>query len=125
MVYKNTQDLSKVQKERRKELRSPLRVVRMKVETNQDVFFGYAKNISASGLFIPTVNPKSVGDRFKLKFKLPDSSREIVVLAEVVWNRTYSKSEEYEPGMGVRFVEISEEDAEEIRRFVNSDGKKE
>jgi|YNPNPStandDraft_1061719.scaffolds.fasta_scaffold91311_2 uncharacterized protein (TIGR02266 family) len=125
MVYRNTGDLSKVQKERRKELRSPLRVVRMKVETNQDVFFGYANNISAGGLFISTVNPRDIGERFKLKFKLPGTTKEIVVTAEVVWKRTYSQSEEYEPGMGIKFVEISEEDAEAIRRFVNSESNKE
>ncbi|MCX7943566.1 MAG: TIGR02266 family protein [Deltaproteobacteria bacterium] len=125
MVYKNDRDLSKVQKERRKELRVYLRVFKMKVETSKDVFFGYAKNISASGLFIPTLNPKNVGERFRLKFKLPNTEKEIIVLAEVVWNRHYSQSDKYEPGMGIKFVEISEEDAELIRQFVNSDSIKE
>ncbi len=125
MVYQKDRDLSKVQKERRKELRVYLRVFKMKVETSKDVFFGYAKNISASGLFVPTVNPKNVGERFRLKFRLPGSEREIIVLAEVVWNRSYSDSDEFEPGMGIRFVEISDEDAESIRQFVNSDSSKE
>ncbi|MCX7957415.1 MAG: TIGR02266 family protein [Deltaproteobacteria bacterium] len=125
MVYKENRDLSKIQKERRKELRVYLRVFKMKVETSKDVFFGYAKNISASGLFVPTVNPKKVGERFKLKFRLPGSMKDIVVTAEVVWSRLYSDSDEYEPGMGIRFAEISEEDAESIRQFVNSDLSKE
>lgn len=123
MVYRNDHRLSNVQKERRRELRVYLRVLKMKLETSKDVFFGYAKNISAGGLFIPTVNPKNVGERFKLKFRLPNSDKDIIVTAEVVWNRTYSNSDEYEPGMGIRFVEISEEDAELIRKFVNSDSK--
>ncbi len=121
MVYKNDVDISRVQKERRKELRTHLRIYMIKIETQRDVFFGYAKNISASGLFVPTVNPKKVGERFKLKFRLPDSNKDIVVLAEVVWSRTYSNSNEFEPGMGIKFVEISDEDAESIRNFVNSD----
>lgn len=121
MVYKDNRGILKIQKERRRELRAYLRIYKMKIETNKDVFFGYAKNISASGLFVPTVNPKPVGERFRLKFTLPDSNREIVVFAEVVWNRTYSNSNEFEPGMGIKFIEISEEDAESIRQFVNSD----
>ncbi|MGB9600690.1 MAG: TIGR02266 family protein [Myxococcota bacterium] len=123
MVYKNNDGLQKIQKERRRELRVYLRVFRMKVEMNKDVFFGYAKNISAGGLFVPTVNPKPVGERFKLKFTLPNSNHEIVVLAEVVWNRTFSNSSEFEPGMGIKFVEISNEDASLIREFVNSESK--
>ncbi len=120
MVYRNKQPFSNVQKERRRELRVYLRIFKMKVDTAKDVFFGYAKNISASGLFIPTVNPKNVGERFNLKFKLPNSDKEIVVLAEVVWNREYSESEEFEPGMGIKFIQIPDEDAELIRKFVDS-----
>lgn len=123
MIYKCDKDLSRIQKERRKELRVALLVYKMRIEDSKAVFFGYARNISAGGLFVPTLNPKNVGERFRLRFRLPGSSRDIEVLAEVVWKRTYSESREFEPGMGLKFVEISEEDAEEIRRFVNSDSK--
>ncbi len=123
MVYKNSGDFSCVQKERRRELRVPLRVIRVKIETNTDVFFGYAKNISAGGLFISTVNPKGVGEKFKLKITLPNSKKEIVVMAEVVWSRKFSESKEYEPGMGIKYIEITDEDAELIRQFVNSEKK--
>lgn len=119
MIYKKGNDLLGIQKEKRRELRVPLRLVRVNMEARKDVFFGYAKNISASGLFVPTVNPKAVGEKFRLKFALPDSKREIIVTAEVVWNRRFSEAGEYEPGMGIKFIEISDEDADLIREFVD------
>jgi uncharacterized protein (TIGR02266 family) len=108
----------KVQKERRRHLRAPIPVRRVGVLGRGNVFFGYAGDISASGMFIRTVNPRKPGDQFTVVFSLPGSKSEIRVTAEVVWAREHSKGSEYDPGMGLKFVDIDEQAAQSIREFV-------
>jgi uncharacterized protein (TIGR02266 family) len=107
-----------VQKERRRNLRAPIPVRRLKVGGSGNVFFGYAGDISASGMFISTVNPRRRGEQFSLQFSLPGQAAPISVTAEVVWIREHSAGEEFPPGMGIRFLEIDERAAAAIRDFV-------
>ncbi len=112
--FKENNNLNK-----RRYLRSPILVTKVKAEQNGKVFFGYAKNVSKVGIFIQTVNPKDEGERFKLEFQLPGGGETITCTAEVVWKRSYHPSEEYEPGMGLRFIDISEEISAKIDKWAN------
>lgn len=106
----------------RKSLRAPLIVLRVKLDDGRKSFFGYAKNISRSGLFIATVNPRDPGERFDVEMTLPAPLGHSVQCAcEVVWKRLYRKGSPHEPGMGLRFLELPEEMAEAIDRWVSTE----
>lgn len=82
------------------------------------MFFGYAGDISASGMFISTVNPRRKGEQFALQFTVPGAPAPISVNAEVAWVREHSTNAEFPPGMGIRFLDITDEAAAAIRAFV-------
>jgi uncharacterized protein (TIGR02266 family) len=90
------------------------------VDGRGNIFFGYAGNLSASGMFISTVNPKRPGEQFALVFKIPGTGGEIAVTAEVIWVREHDPKSALEPGMGIRFLEISEEAVRQIRSYVSA-----
>jgi len=90
------------------------------VEENRRVFFGYARNISRSGFFITTLNPREVGDRFPVEMTLPEPVElTIRCQCEVVWNRNFSKGSPYEPGMGLKFNDLPEGEADIIDAWVH------
>ncbi len=104
-------------------LRSPLLVLKVRLDDGGKVFFGYGKNISRSGIFIATVNPREPGERFQIEIPLPPPiKRTIQCGCEVVWKREFSKKSRYEPGMGLRFVDLPAEVADAIEQWVRSRG---
>ena len=109
-------DQSKSQ--RRKNLRAPLIVLNNVNEDGSRTFFGYGKNVSRGGLFIGSVNPRALGARFRLEIPLPAPLPTVQCECEVVWNREFSKKSLHEPGMGLRFLNLSEETAELIDQWV-------
>jgi len=110
--------------DQRKHLRSPLIVLRVKLDDGRKSFFGYAKNISRSGLFIASVSPKEPQERFQVELSLPAPiNRSVQCTCEVVWKRPYSKGAPHEPGMGLRFLDLPEEVAVAIDRWIQSAGR--
>jgi len=107
--------------DQRKNLRSPLLILKVKIDDGGKVFFGYAKNISKSGLFIATVNPHEPGSHFQIEVPLPEPlGTSVQCEAEVVWKRHYTRGGPYEPGMGLRFVNLPLELAESIDGWIKS-----
>lgn len=107
--------------DQRKNLRSPLLILKVKLDDGDRAFFGYAKNISKSGLFIATVNPHEPGSRFQIEVPLPEPlSSSVQCGAEVVWKRHYTRGGPYEPGMGLRFLDLPLEVAESIDGWIKS-----
>jgi len=103
------------QAHRRRILKKPLIVLQTKPEAARATFFGYAKNISRGGMFVASVNPPRPGSRFVVEFSLPGRGPgRAVCQAEVVWNRTFSKRGPYEPGMGMRFLDLPDDQATAI-----------
>ncbi len=112
-----TQELKEAQ--RRKHLRAPMIILNIINAGGNKTFFGYGKNISRGGLFISTVNPRETGARFRLEVPLPAPILKIIQCeCEVVWNRQFSKNSTLEPGMGLRFLDLAEADAEIIDRWI-------
>jgi len=106
----------------RKHLRSPLIVLRVKLDDGRKTFFGYAKNISRSGLFIASVNPKEPLERFPVELSLPAPiGRTVRCTCEVVWKRLYSKGDPKEPGMGLKFLDMPEEVAVAIDHWIKAE----
>ena len=113
----------KTQADKRKNLRSPLLTLRVKLDDGSKVFFGYTKNISRSGMFISSINPKSTGEIFQVEIPLPSPVNQTVQCScEVVWNRHFQKKALYEPGMGLKFLGLSEDMAAIIDRWVHETG---
>ncbi len=105
----------------RKTLRAPLIVLRVKVDEGGKTFFGYARNISCSGMFIPATSPREPGSRFVVEISLPAPiDRTVQCPCEVVWQRQFSRKAKHEPGMGLKFIEMPEEIAAAIDAWVKS-----
>ncbi|MDT8440210.1 MAG: TIGR02266 family protein [Desulfuromonadales bacterium] len=103
-------------------LRRPLLVERIPCEDTQKTFFGYAKNLSRGGLFVATLKPRQPGDEFILEMTLP--IREPLALrcrCEVVWTRNFRRKSPLEPGMGLRFLDLTEEVAARIDEWVRGE----
>lgn len=108
-----------VQANQRRTLRAPLLVRKIRLEENRKVFFGYSKNLSRGGMFIATVNPLAPGCRVKVELPLPPPlSGTVSCECEVVWQRRYSPGNSYDPGMGLRFLDLSEEAGQVIDDWV-------
>lgn len=117
---KDTED--SIQKSKRRDLRAPLIVQKVKLEDNQRVFFGYSKNISRSGMFIASVNPLEPGTKVDVEIPLPsDHNRTVRCQCEVIWKRMFAKKSIYEPGMGLKFLDIPEELAQELDNWVKQE----
>lgn len=84
-------------------------------ETQDTFLYASITNISELGIFVATDQPLEVGTRLRLRF-LPPGAPEAFVLAGVVqWvNPIRVLAENLNPGMGVRFVDLSPEDRERI-----------
>jgi len=84
-------------------------------------FFGYARNISHTGVFIETISPRDVGEEFSIEFTIPGTEILIKCKAQVVWNRRFSEKGPYEPGMGLQFVDLDPEVAGRIKDWVKKE----
>lgn len=103
----------------RQYLRAPLIIQKVHLDTDRTVFFGYSKNISCSGLFIATTNPIEVGERINLEIPLPEPIGGTVrCCCEVVWKRPLGKHLPFEPGIGLKFIDMPPELAKEIDQWI-------
>lgn|SRR5690606_3702551 len=75
-----------------------------------------ATNVSEHGIFIQTDQPKKKGTLIELEFSLPDSNEKIKVLGKVMWVNPFRKDSDknYNPGMGIRFENLSDIDRETL-----------
>jgi uncharacterized protein (TIGR02266 family) len=75
-------------------------------------------NLSEGGVYLRTLEPLPEGSFLHIKFKLPLDSEKINLAAEVVRTFPLGTQLEVEPGMGLRFIDISENTLLRIRNFV-------
>lgn len=102
----------------RRPLHAPLTVLKTDGNGGPKTFFGYAKNISRSGMMIGATRPKEPGSRFLLEIPLPALDMVATCTCEVVWKREWAKKKCHEPGMGLRFLDLPEEIATAIENWV-------
>ncbi len=92
----------------RRDLRNPLRVECVRASGAKPTFLGYAGNLSETGVFINTLNPRPPGTRVRVVLHMPGiSKRRFSSIAEVRWTRGYEGSSGMPAGMGLRFLELS------------------
>lgn len=105
----------------RRNLRSPLLILKVNLDDSAKTFFGYAKNISKSGMFVATVSPREPGERYPVEIIVSQvQPQPLRCTCEVVWKRPFDPKSRYEPGMGVRFVDLPEEIAEKLDNWIKS-----
>ncbi len=110
----------------RRELRQPLTVLKATNNSGPKTLFGYACNLSRSGMLISTINPRKPGSRYEVEFALPKPANVVARCeCEVVWKRTWAKEDRHRPGMGLRFIDLCEEAATAIEDWVEREARAE
>jgi len=89
----------------------------MHSETN--FYAGFSGDVSMGGLFIATYKPLPVGTRTTVSFVLP-GGHHVVTAGEVTWVRDAMNEMDAAPGMGVRFMELSDTDRHYIAEFTRN-----
>jgi uncharacterized protein (TIGR02266 family) len=87
-------------------------------------YIGFLCNISATGLFLRASLNLTPGSELGLKFSLPDSERVFDTKGVVKWSTPVNTITSYFGGAAVMFTSISDEEKEEIRRFVEREQKR-
>ena len=92
--------------------------------SGETFLFAYLQNISEMGIFIRTDRPQAVGTRLRLRFqsdKLPGDSNTLVLEGEVTWVNPWRESgDNLNPGMGVRFMELTADTREQVVSLVRT-----
>ena len=87
-------------------------------ETEQTFLYASITNISEMGIFVATHEPLEVGTRLTLRFAMPGDEAPFILSGQVQWvNPIRMLADNPNPGMGIRFVELSTENRE---RIINS-----
>jgi|SRR5689334_6125161 type IV pilus assembly protein PilZ len=88
--------------------------------SGETFLFAYLKNISAMGIFIRTNEPLAIGTSLRLRFHV-DEDDPLVLDGEVTWiNPFRPNGENLNPGMGVRFTELTRERREQVVALVRT-----
>jgi two-component system chemotaxis response regulator CheY len=84
-------------------------------------YHSYLLNVSASGLFLHTVQKLEEGTIINLKFHLPDYDITIDVDGVVEWQTKLSEEENFFCGAGISFTNLSQEYQLLLRQFVQKE----
>ena len=104
-------------RERRGSQRHPLRIL-VDYSSVDSFFSEMATNINEGGMFLATDAPAELDQLVKLALRLPGLTQPIEVEARVAW---MSRGEGgAEPGIGLQFLELSDEVRETINRLVRT-----
>jgi uncharacterized protein (TIGR02266 family) len=89
--------------------------------SDTNLFVGFSENISEGGLFVATPDPLPLGARVTVSFTLPNQRDAIRCDTQVAWNLGTDNSTrvtERVPGMGLKFVNLTDTDRDRLRVFV-------
>lgn len=84
-------------------------------DSDHNEYSGYTENVSEGGAFVATPSPLAIGEPLDLKITLA-TGEDLVIRTRVAWVRP--ASEEAAGGMGVQFVDLTDEIRDRIRKFV-------
>jgi type IV pilus assembly protein PilZ len=84
-------------------------------ETEDTFLYASITNISALGIFVRTSQPLEIGTRVTLRFAPPGARAPFVLAGVVQWvNPVKVLAENRNPGMGIRFVDLTPLDRERL-----------
>ena len=89
----------------------------LRIESQEKLVAVYTRNVSKTGMFIPTVEPLQPGTKLSLHVDHPVTGRELPLAAEVRWVCT--EGPESEHGMGVMLLLAEDGDDDDFLRFMN------
>ena len=101
------------------ERESPRQPCRLTVDyANQDATgIEHILDISTGGVFIETHASMALGQELTLKFSLPDSAETFEVKGKIIWSDP--------KGIGVKFIEIGQQEVDKIKSYLESKTKDE
>jgi type IV pilus assembly protein PilZ len=90
--------------------------------SEETFLFAYIKDISAMGIFIRTHAPEPAGTRLNLRFTPPGFGERLELEGVVIWVNPYrpGDSENLNPGMGIKFVDLEPEQRARLTEFVKT-----
>jgi len=99
--------------------RARIQALPVKVTGECARFYGYSRDISTSGMQVRAFShcpdwPKTVGDKIRIEFEMPDNSIEICCKGEIVWNDVPKHRSESFVLQGIKFVDLTPEAQERI-----------
>jgi len=108
--------------ENRQHERAPIKLeLNYRDATGGNFLFEHATNISHGGLFIETQHPLPIGARLVVRFQPPGGADDLQLDGEVMWvNPWVDGGENPNPGMGIRFENLSSDDRETIASIVKA-----
>lgn len=92
--------------------------VEVNLESEHNFYTGFTENISTGGLFIATRDLIPIGTQMQMVFTL--SGVELNATVEVRWHRLEQSGDEgLSPGMGVRFLNLTDGEQAAINDFID------
>jgi uncharacterized protein (TIGR02266 family) len=91
----------------------------LKYTDKKAVIDALTENASSDGLFINTENPLEKGEHFQIELHLPGLADPVKVKSKVIWVRKDSEETDEPNGMGVKFVEITNEDKQTLKEYLS------
>jgi type IV pilus assembly protein PilZ len=90
-------------------------------ETEDTFLYAYIRNISELGIFVATREPLSVGTNVTLRFSVPGANDAFALTGVVQWiNPVRLFTDNRNPGMGIRFVDLQLEDRERLVEMIRT-----
>ncbi len=90
----------------------------LNMNTDHQFYNGFSENIEEGGIFVATFDPKEVGAKVVVNFKLP-GGHAVTAQGVVQFVREYNQmTPETAPGMGVRFTALMRDDKEAIESYL-------
>jgi type IV pilus assembly protein PilZ len=89
-------------------------------ETEETFLYASIRNISELGIFVATREPLNIGTRVTLRFS-PTVEQAFVLSGVVQWiNPVRLLADNRNPGMGIRFVELTLDDRERLVQAIRT-----
>lgn len=90
------------------------------MNTDHQFYLGFSENIEQGGIFVATFEPRAIGEKVLVNFKLP-GGRAVTAQGEVQWVRVYNQlTPDVAPGMGVKFINLMPSDRKAIESFIKT-----
>ena len=103
--------------DRRRHARVPLDLW-VEEEKGNELYFRRTGNVSTGGIYFEQTIPHALGTKVRLRFSLPGSPDVVEALGEIVNTPTVKDG----LGMGLRFLDISQDALTRLETFLDSQG---
>jgi uncharacterized protein (TIGR02266 family) len=91
--------------------------IELDVASEHNFYAGFSPSLFDGGVFVATYRAHSIGDRVRVRLRLPGMDEPIEAKVEVRWVRDPEPGAEGMPGFGGAFVELPEDARPIIEQF--------